>query len=256
MIAALTRIKQQEEPDEPIIFMHADSYIRDNDSFAEALRRAASVSQTYQRLVLLGLEPTFAATGFGYIERGHKTDDEQIFNVKSFKEKPDLKTAEAYIANGNYLWNMGYFVAPATVFENTLRDFAPSLWKNYQQLLGAPNSQEHDKRYLDFNTEPIDIALLEKVDNLLVVPGTFDWLDVGSYSDVHLVSRHDEDGNTISGIVQTDHVTNSLVRNDTDTPMAVIGLDNVAVVMTKNGVIVTNKNYSQRVGDVTKKFEE
>jgi mannose-1-phosphate guanylyltransferase len=90
---------------------------------------------------------------------------------------------------------------------------------------------------------------------LLVVPGVFDWMDVGSYPDVHLVNAQDELGNTVQGNVITEHVTNSLLRNDTDIPVAVVGVDNVAVVVTENGILVTNKSHAQKVGDVAKRLD-
>lgn len=256
-LALLARLKDRISKDEAIVFMFADHHIRDTESFYEAIRQAADISVKHQRMVLLGVEPTYAATGFGYIERDQRLEaDQAAYQVKSFKEKPDHKTAESYLAAGRYLWNMGYFAAPLPVFERDIKTFAPQLWQNYQKLLTVRNTKTFNEAYLSFASEPIDTALTEQVEDLLVTPGTFDWVDVGSFPDVHHVSAQDEDGNTLQGLVEVDHVTNSLVRNDTETPVAVIGLDNVAVISTPYGILVTNKSHAQKVKDVSKRFSK
>lgn len=257
VVAALAMIKASHNSEEPIIFMHADHHIRDTYGFVDTIKRAASASSDNNQIVLLGVEPTHAATGFGYIERGENANGGRpIYNVKSFKEKPDRNVAETYLSEGRYLWNMGYFVAPLRVFEDSIQQHAPNLWQSYQKLLAAKNHDEFAQHYLEFSNEAIDTALIEKVSNLLVTPGSFDWMDLGSFPDVHQASPQDVSGNAIRGNVIIDGVTNSLVRNDTDTPVIVIGLDNIAVISTSQGLLVTNKSYAQRVGEVSKKIKK
>ncbi len=255
VIAALAKIKNSHDTEEPIVFMHADHHIRDTQGFVESLQIAGEVSTKHQRIVLLGLVPTHPATGFGYIQRGEHANGGQVFDVVSFKEKPDKTTAQQYLDKGNYLWNMGYFVAPLAVFEQSLHEHAPRLWENYQQLIAAKHANEHDDYYLGFVSESIDTALIERVPDLLVAPGSFDWMDVGSYSDMHQVNEQDEVGNTVQGDALVDQVSNSYVRNDTDVPVGVIGLDNVAVVVTDKGILVTNKTHAQNVGSIAKKAQ-
>ncbi len=256
-IRALAYIKDSCDPHEPIVFMHADHQVNDTENFQETVERASGIAIEHHKIVLLGIQPTYAATGFGYIERGSSLDDKlEIYNVKSFKEKPDKTTAEKYITQGNYLWNMGFFVASLAIFEKEIEEFAPKLWENYQKLLITKSSEDATKVYLSFETEQIDIALIEQVKDLLVTSGSFDWMDVGSFKDVHRVNTQDEAGNTLTGLVQVESVANSLVRNDTETPVAVIGLENVAVISTSEGILVTNKDHVQKVGDVSKRFKK
>ncbi len=256
-IAALAKIKQKHAEDEDIVFMHADQFIRDTGGFVDTVKRAVAFASKYQKIVLLGLEPTHAATGFGYIERGDSADGTvAIYNVKSFKEKPDHRTAESYLAKGTYLWNMGFFVASLGVFEASLQKAAPDLWQNYQKLVAATTEEERTNQYLSFENEPIDTALIEKLDELLVTPGTFDWMDIGSFPDVHQVSPQDENGNTVQGNAHLEAVTDSLIRNDTDVAMVVIGVDNIAVVATAGGILVTSKSHAQKVGEVSKRFHK
>ena len=256
VIAALACIRLQQPSDEPIVFMHADHHIRDAQGFMDTVLRAGRFAEKHERLVLLGVEPTFASTGFGYIERGEKAGTGPVYKVKSFKEKPDHATAKKYFATGRYLWNMGYFVAPLSVFEASIQTAAPDLWANYQALLNAPDADAQTEVYLGFENAPIATALIEKLDELLVTPGNFDWIDVGSYPDIHQVQPQDENGNTVLGHVEIEGVTNSFIRNDGGVPVAVIGLDNVAVISSPNGVLVTSKGHAQKVGDIAKRLHQ
>src|SRR5207245_2960678 len=97
--------------DEPVAFLAADHYIRDIGGFIHSFKVAGDTSKKYGRIVLVGVEPDYPATGFGYIQKDKLLDEGLfIFNVDSFKEKPDFETACKYLASGNYLWNCGYFV--------------------------------------------------------------------------------------------------------------------------------------------------
>jgi mannose-1-phosphate guanylyltransferase len=118
------------------------------------------------------------------------------------------------------------------------------------------DSKKPEKAYMDFDSEPIDTALSEHVPDALVVPGSFDWVDVGSFNDLHGISFQDDDGNHIKGEnIEMERVSNSYVRNEQELPLAVIGLDNVAIIATENGILVTNKTYAQKVGDVSKRLQ-
>jgi mannose-1-phosphate guanylyltransferase/mannose-6-phosphate isomerase len=254
LLIALDHIAQRHGEDVPLVFMHADHVIHDVNAFRESVLHAAASSVEHRAITLLGVEPTFPSTGFGYIEKGDRKSadrEKDVFLVSSFKEKPERKVAEKYVREGRYLWNMGYFAAPLSVFVETMKSDAPTLHENYQKLSESDNKEE---TYLSLADDAIDYALMEPAKNLHVVPGTFDWIDVGNFQDLHTVSVQDEEGNAKSGRMEIEGVTNSYLRNDTDVPVAVIGLDNVAVVMTKNGLVVTNRNMAHKVGDVSKRL--
>ncbi len=254
LLIALDHIGERHADDEPLVFMHADHVIHDVDGFCSTVSHAADVSVSESSIVLLGVEPTYPSIGFGYIKKGErvsKKDEREVFAVSQFKEKPDRTVAEKYIRDGRYLWNMGYFAAPLKVFVDTMESDAPSLHKGYHAL---KNSSDKKAAYLGLDDDAIDYALIEKAQKLLVVPGTFDWMDVGNFQDLHTVAKHDDDGNAVSGKFATEQVTNSYLHNDTDQNVAVIGLDNVAVVMTEHGLVVTNRNHAHKVGDVSKKL--
>ena len=260
LLLALDRIGEKHDKDEALMFMHADHVIHDVESFAVAVEHATSTALKEDAITLLGVEPTYASTGFGYIERGQRMSDKgskDVHEVASFKEKPDRETAQQYIEDGSYLWNMGYFAASVNTFVRTMKDSSPKLLEGYDLLCSASGEEEKNEKYLDLEDIAIDYALIEPAEDLVVVPGNFDWMDVGNFKDLHSVASQDDDGNYLGGDnVEAEGVTNSYVKNSSNLPVGVIGLDNVAVVATDNGIIVTNINHAHKVGDVSKKLRK
>lgn len=256
MLASLVHIAKHNDADEPIVFLAADHYIRDLRGFEHSFKVASETSQAHDSLVLVGIEPDYPATGFGYIQKGDLIDDGKfVFSVHSFKEKPDHETAMRYLKSGNYLWNSGYFVGSVNTFKHAMEVYAPDVYAQYQQLATA-TPETYTEIYLAFESISIDYALIEKVGNLLVVPSSFDWMDLGSFSDLHKAAVNDADGNNVKGLVETEEVQNSFVINHEDKPIAVIGLDNIVVVNTANGILIARKDMAQQVGDVSKRFKK
>jgi len=257
IVAALSCISKGHDQQETIAFIHADHYIRDNEGFVHSFHLAERVAIKANRIVLVGVEPDRPATGFGYIEKGGLLEGQTLtYNVKSFKEKPDYQTAKSYLKSGNYLWNCGYFLGSLATFLASMEQYAPELAGHYQKLLTAPQ-EDYETTYLAFKPEAIDYALIEKVPDLLVVPATFDWMDLGSFNDLSKAVTSDGQGNYLKGTnIETEEVKNSFIYSEEDKPIAVIGLDNVAVVNTPHGLLVTRKDLSQRVGDVSKRLEK
>ncbi len=258
IVLALHEIAKQHDPDEPIAFMPADHYIRDTRGFVHSFKIAGRLSKETDRIVQVGVEPDHPATGFGYIHKGEAFDKkEQAYNVQAFKEKPDYQTAQKYVNSGEYLWNCGFFVGSLNTFLRAMEQAEPRLKKDFEALAGAKSKQALEKLYLAFENISIDYALIEKLQDLLVVPANFDWMDLGSYGDLHKAVGSDEQGNHIQGEqVEIAGVENSIIRNHEDKPVAVIGLDNVAVINTPHGLLVTRKDLAQQVGEISKKFNQ
>jgi mannose-1-phosphate guanylyltransferase/mannose-6-phosphate isomerase len=254
ILAALSYItKKHEDVDETISFMHADHYIRDTRGFTNTFKLADKVASAQKRMVLVGVEPDYPATGFGYIEKGESLDDQTfIYEVESFKEKPDYTTARSYLKSGSYLWNGGYFVASLNTFLDAIKSSSKILFDNYNKLLSS--GEKYEETYLSFEHESIDYALIEKLKNLLVVSAAFDWIDLGSYSDLAKTVGGDEQGNYLSGNIKIDEVQNTYINNKEDKPIIVIGLDNVIVANTPDGLLVARKDLSQNVGEVSKEL--
>ena len=253
ILSALVQLSKRVDPAEPLIFIHADHFIRNTNGFMHSFIVASEVSLKEQKIVLVGVEPSYAATGFGYIEKGDLSDEDRlIYKVDSFKEKPDFSIAQEYLKSGNFLWNCGYFVGSVNIFKEKMGKYAPELLANFNRLNEA--QKNFNAIYLSLIPQAIDNALIEKVSDLLVVTAGFDWMDVGTYADLASAVTSNELGNYLKGNVEAIDVNNSFIENHIDKPVVVIGLDNCVVVNTKEGVLVTRKDLSQKVGDVAKKI--
>jgi mannose-1-phosphate guanylyltransferase len=255
IVALLARIKLQGLPeDEPIAILSADHYIRDIAGFKRSFKLAGQTAKKTSRLVLVGVEPDHPETGFGYIKKGELFDENQfIFTVDEFKEKPDYRTAQRYLQSGEYLWNCGYFVATLNGFEATMQADAPDLFHDYQQLV--LEHDDYEQSYLNLTNNAIDYALIEKAKSLLVVPASFDWMDLGSFGDMHKAVASNELGNYVRGDkVELEQVSNSFIQNSEDKPIAVIGLDNVVIINTPHGILIARKDLSQKVGEISKRL--
>lgn len=259
IIFALDVISRTHNHNEPIAFIHSDHHVRNIGGFAQSFSTAAKVSKAKHLITLIGIEPTFPSIGFGYIERDGAIDaDSGVFNVESFKEKPDYETALGYLGSGKYLWNCGYFVGSFNTFAKEMERSAPALYKDYEELASfkETGTKKYNEKYLSFDNQVIDIALIEKAKDLAVVSADFDWMDVGSFKDLHDVVPQDEHGNYFSGEnIHTIDVTNVYIRNEESKPIAVIGLDDVVVVNTADGILVSRKDVSPRVGEIAKKLQ-
>lgn len=258
VIAGMHHVSSRHDPDEPIGFIHSDHSIRDVGGFASSFRHAAEAAVQNGRLTLVGIEPTYPATGLGYIHKDNElTPGSQIYQVESFKEKPDYDLAQQYEQSGEYLWNCGYFVGSLNTFVRVFEQFSPR-WKGYYDQLQATKTQdEYEQTYLSFEGDAIDYALIEHVTDLLVVPATFDWMDVGNFKDAHDIAEKDEVGNHLRGEgLELIEVESSFIRNEeAGKAIAVIGLDNIVVVNTKEGILVARRDVSQKVGEIAKKLQ-
>lgn len=261
IVLALDYINRHHDQTEPIAFIHSDHNVRDTQGFAHSFDTAARISRERGCITLIGIEPTFPSTGFGYIQRDGVIDAQAgVYNVESFKEKPDYETAKQYVESGNYLWNCGYFVGSVEVFMNEMQRSAPDLWSNYQTLASIADfgSEAYNHAYLALDNQVIDIALIEKAHQLAMVSASFDWMDIGNFKDLHDAVTKDEAGNYAYGDnIHTIDVANTYIRNEQpDKPVAVIGLDNVVVVNTPDGVLVARRDVAAKCGDIAKQLQK
>lgn len=260
IIFALDYISRQHGNEEPVAFIHSDHHVRDVNGFVRSFHTAGRVSIENKEICLIGIEPTFPSTGFGYIERNGTIDEAAgVYNVQSFKEKPDYETACRYVESGNFLWNCGYFVGSVNTFLGEMERSAPELKANYEKLraIEEHGSEEYNNTYLSLDNQVIDIALIEKAQQLAVVSASFDWMDIGNFKDLHDVVPKDELGNYYMGenihAIDTEEV---YIRNEeAGKPVAVIGLDNVVVVNTPDGILVARKDVSAKCGDIAKTLQ-
>jgi len=255
-LLAMKAIRERGLDDQAIFFLWADHVIRDYAGFSITASLAGELAEKKQKMVFVGVEPTYPSTGLGYMKKGERLENgyKTAYELVKFVEKPDRSTAVRYFNSGKYLWNTGYLIATLGTLERVIQENNETMWKNYEAL---QSSGDISKTYLGFESEPIDTALSEKVTDGLVVSGSFDWLDVGSFGDLHEANGSDEHGNHFRGKrIYEDQVENAYLRNEEDKPVVVIGLDNVVVVNTPNGVLVARKDLSQKVKDAVKRMQE
>ena len=259
IIAGLHEIQLHHDKDEPITFLHADHVIRDIEGFAYSFKLAADAAKEHNKITLIGIEPVNPSTAFGYIEKDTVLKDGGLlYTVKGFTEKPDFDTANEYVRSGKFLWNCGYFVGSVNTFENALQKFAPTWFENYKKLVATTDAESYKDTYLSFESDAIDYALMERDDELQVVPASFDWMDVGSFSDVHKAVETDKIGNHINcERIAVEDVENSLIINEEpDKQIGIIGLDNIVVINTKHGLLITRKDQDQKVKDIVNKLKD
>jgi len=260
IVFALDAISRKHDKDEPIAFIHSDHYIRNINGVKNSFNAAADRSVKYKKIVLIGVEPNYPATCFGYIKRGEVIDEiAGVYDVESFKEKPDYKTALSYVESGSYLWNCGYFVGSVNTFLSKMKDNASDLYNSYLELskVNKISTDIYNDTYLSFDSQPIDTALIEKTKDLVVVTADFDWMDVGSFKELHDVVTKDVDGNYFCGNnVYPIEVNNVYIRNEEDKPVAVIGLNDVIVINTPDGVLVSRIDVSHRTGEIAKALQD
>lgn len=259
IIFALDVIARNHDHSEPIAFIHSDHFVRDIEGFTHSFTAASKISIENKEITLIGIEPTYPATSFGYIERGELIDAAcNAYKVKSFKEKPDFALAREHVGSGNYLWNCGYFVGTVETFLSEMSRSSPELKASFDILakIDKVGTNEYTDAYLALRVQVIDIALIEKAKSLAVVAASFDWMDIGSFKDLHGVVDCDEQGNYFHGEgIHAIEVENVYVRNEEEKPIAVIGLDNIIVINTPAGILVARKDVSYRTGEVAKALQ-
>lgn len=245
-----------------ILVLPADHLIEDQEAFVQAVEHAKALAgQGF--LVTFGLKPQYPETGFGYIEQGAAIEQDG-YQVKRFVEKPDILTAEKYIADGRYLWNSGMFCMQVSTLLSEFEKHNPELLKLVQdswlqaRTLTDKKTTQVEVSATEFNKVPdasIDIALMEKSDKVAVVPCDLGWSDIGSWLSVSELTAPDANGNRVIGDTVLHDVSNCYI----DTPsrlVAAIGVQDLIIVDTPDALLITDKNRSQDVRVISKQLKK
>ena len=253
--AALQSIKDSN--DAVLLVLSADHVIQDVDAFHQAINIASKQAQ-YGKLVTFGIVPTDANTGYGYIQKGKSI--EEVFEVKEFTEKPNQETAESYLEQGNYLWNSGMFMFQANTLIDELTNYSPDIVASVKNAVKNA-AQDLDFIRLDkqeFESSPsnsIDYALMEKSNNVVVVPLDARWNDIGSWSALYDIGTKDDNGNVIQGDVFTEETTNTYI-NANHHMVATIGVQDLIIVDTPNATLISTKDKAQEVKKIVEQLQE
>ena len=258
-VAALALVR--ENPSAILVVMPSDHVIRDEARFVEAVRRAAKVAQT-GRLVLFGIKPAEAHTGYGYIRQGQPLEGfgNGAFSVDAFFEKPNVETAQRYLAAGNYFWNSGIFVLGARVFLEELQRLEPRIYDAARAAL-ARSEEDLGCLRLDKNAFAqapnisIDYAVMEKTQLAAMLPIDVGWNDVGSWSSLWDIAPRDAAGNYVHGDAVLEDSRNLYVHSERSL-VSTIGVENLVIVDTPDALLVAEKSRAQDVGKIVARLKQ
>ena len=253
--AALQSLKQTD--DAVLLVLSADHVIQDVEVFHQAINIACQQAQE-GKLATFGIVPTDANTGYGYIKSSVDSNN-GAHKVEEFVEKPDLETAQTYLEQGNYLWNSGMFMFKATTLIDELTTHSPEIVTSVND---AVNNAEQDLDFIRldktaFESSPsdsIDYALMEKSDNVVVVPLDAGWNDIGSWSALHDIGTKDANGNVIKGDVFMQDTTNTYIHANGHM-IATIGVQDLIIVDTPNATLISTKDKSQEVKNIVEQLQ-
>lgn len=248
---ALAALRALDTGSDPLLLvLAADHVIQNIPAFHLAIEQAKKLAEQ-DKLVTFGIQPQTAHTGYGYIEAEEKNAPSK---VKQFVEKPDLATAESYLAAGNFFWNSGMFLFKASTYINELQKYSPDM------VSACKTALENSITDLDFirvdpeafeqsPSDSIDYAVMEKTTKAMVVPLDAGWSDVGSWSSLWETFPQDENNNVLIGDVIIDSVNNSYIHSE-NRLVTVLGLDDVVVVETHDAIMVAHKDQAQNVKNI------
>jgi len=243
-------------PGSTMIVLPADHLIKDENKFVDILSKAVMTASTGKNLVTLGIKPTHPETGYGYIHYGdhlHTIDGDQVFEVQNFTEKPDLDTAKDFLEDGNYLWNSGMFIWQLDSILYNLEKYLPEMYESLSKIKKALGTDLEKKvienEFEKMESVSIDYGIMEKAEDIFVIPGSFGWDDLGSWPALERVKKVDDDGNVVVGKHYGIDTTNSIIHSPNKV-VTTIGLDDVVIVDTEDAILICDKKRAQEVKEI------
>ncbi len=244
------------DPQATIINLASDHLVGNLAEFQQTVLAAAATATATSAIVAIGIKPTFAHPGLGYIHRGEKiqhTLDYPVYKVAGFREKPSIEVATNYLATGEYYWNANLYTWTSQSILEEFKTHSPEIYSHVVKIMAVvdkPNfTNVMREEYEDSPDEQIDIAISEKTTRLAVIPGDFGWTDIGSWNVVHDEAEKDQDGNALvereegAEWIHLD-TSNSLVSAGRKL-IVTIGVDNLMIVDTPDALLITTKQKAQ-----------
>lgn len=250
------------DPEGVMAVLPADHVILDKVGFLETLRFAGEIAKSGDFIITLGMTPDRPETGYGYIKKGSAVGayghTPVAHKVEKFVEKPDRETAEEYVKSGEYLWNAGMFVFKVSTILKAIEKYMPELYIGLLRLGPALGTVEQEKAlseiYGGLPSVSIDYGVMEKADNVLVIPSTFGWNDVGSWTAIDDILPRDEHG----VVAHAEHIsidTKDCIIYSPKKLVATIGVSNLIVVETEDALLICDKSRAQDVKKVVEILE-
>lgn len=250
------------DPEAVMLVLPADHVITPAEAFRTSAETAAElVLANPRRLVLFGISPSHAATGFGYIQQGEPLDDiENGYHVASFREKPDANAASGYVESGDFFWNCGIFAWRADRVLALLEEYEPEMHQQLALLREQIGQETYEEtlatEFPRMTSISIDHAVLERAPDVCVLAAPFEWDDVGHWQALARVTETDEEGNSKLGSVVTLDAGNCIVRSTADHLVAVVGVDELVIVHTPDATLVARGDDEEGLRRLVQVIEE
>ena len=255
----------QLDPQALLIVAPADHMISDNIAFTKVCFEALSFVKKHNAFITLGINPTYPNTGYGYIQYEQHSVSDNVYKVKTFTEKPNLELAKTFISSGEFLWNAGIFVWQVKNIIIAFEKYLPEVYDLFNSQKERFNTPEEDAALLEIypysSNISIDFGIMEKADNVYVIPSSFGWSDIGTWNSAYEHLQKDARGNAITGHhVMLMDTGNSIVHAPENKLVVLQGLNDFIVVDTGDVLLICKKEKEQEikefVGDVRRQKGE
>lgn len=245
--------------DAVMIVLPSDHLIKNNEIFVETFKEACEVAIKGDNLVTVGITPNYPETGYGYIKYDAANKNSFAYCVDRFVEKPDIETAKAYLADGSYLWNSGMFTWKVSTILNCFKKYMPSTYDGLMKIKAAIKTAEEDgvleAEFPNLESQSVDYGIMEKAENIYIIPGNFGWDDVGSWLAVGRIKKTDDNNNVVNGNVVTVNTSDCVIEG-ADKLIATVGLKDMVVVDTKDAILISTKENAGEIKQVLAKLRE
>ena len=258
ILYASLKIKKQ-NPNAVMVVAPSDHWIEDEKAFCDNLQQCFDFCAAENALMTLGIQPTFPNTGFGYIEYD-KSDSNPIKKVSQFREKPDYETAKSFLENGNFLWNGGIFIWSVKAIINSFEEFQPQMNALFLEGFDSYNTNKEadfiSQNYAKSENISIDYAVLEKAENVFVLPATFDWNDLGTWGSLHEKLDKDENNNAVvNATVLLNNSSSNIISTSKEKLVIIDGLEDFIIVDKDNVLLIYPKSKEQEIKGIVAKLK-
>ncbi len=242
----------KEDPDATLLIAPADHLILDNEGFEKTCSKAISFVQKNEALLTLGIQPTYPNTGYGYIQYETENGDNNVFKVKTFTEKPNIDLAKTFLLSGDFLWNAGIFIWKIDTIIKMFEKHQPEMYEIFLAEKDKMNTSEEkeaiDRIYPLCSSISIDYAIMEKADNVFVIPSSFGWSDLGTWASAYDNLEKDYLGNAVAGEkVMIIDATQCMISAPHNKLMVLQGLNDFIIVDTDDVLLICKKEKEQEI---------
>ncbi len=250
----------RENPEATMIVAPSDHWIEDEHHFAQNVEAAFEAAQQKKALMTLGIEPNFPHTGYGYIKFDTAAKD-AVKRVSKFTEKPDYQTAKGFLEAGNYLWNAGIFIWQTQVILAAFQEYLPAMYQLFAQGKDQLNTEAEkafiDKVYSDAENISIDYGIIEKADNIYVLPVAFDWNDLGSWGSLYdKLKKDDEDNVIINAQTSLENSKENIIRTPKGKIVVIKDLSDHIIVDNEEVLLIYPKAKEQEIKAVRSRVQQ